>query len=42
LALRDADGQAIVFYGVSAEGLDETWQALIAEFEAQRAAAPAS
>ncbi len=40
LALRDANGQAIVFYGVTTEGLDETWQALIAEFEAQRAAAP--
>jgi len=37
LALRDADGRAIVFYGVTTEGLDETWQALIAEFEAQRA-----
>jgi hypothetical protein len=26
-----------VFYGVTTDGLDEEWQALIAEFEAQRA-----
>jgi hypothetical protein len=31
-----------VFYGATTEGLDKTWQALIAEFNAQRAAASAS
>jgi hypothetical protein len=36
LAIRDANGQTHVFYGVTTDGLDETWQALIAEFEAQR------
>lgn len=37
LAIRDAHGRVSVFYGVTTDGLDEEWQALIAEFEAQRA-----
>ncbi len=34
LAIRDASGKVVVFYGVTDDGLDERWRALIAAFGA--------
>lgn len=38
LAIRDAGGKVVVFYGVTDEGLDERWRELIAAFSARKGA----
>lgn len=38
LAIRDASGKVVVFYGVTDDGLDERWRELIAAFTAQSSA----
>ncbi len=38
LAIRDASGKVVVFYGVTDEGLDEQWRELIAAFSARKGA----
>ncbi|GIV84586.1 MAG: hypothetical protein KatS3mg052_1593 [Candidatus Roseilinea sp.] len=35
LAIRDASGKVVVFYGVTDDGLDERWRELIAAFSAR-------
>ncbi|PJF48881.1 MAG: PHP domain-containing protein [Chloroflexi bacterium] len=35
LAIRDANGKVVVFYGVTDDGLDERWRELIAAFSAR-------
>jgi hypothetical protein len=42
LALREADGQAHVFYGVIEDGMDEAWRALVGADRPAPAAEPAS
>ncbi|BCX05297.1 MAG: hypothetical protein KatS3mg053_3235 [Candidatus Roseilinea sp.] len=39
LAIRDASGKVVVFYGVTDDGLDERWRELIAAFSARSGAA---
>lgn len=38
LAIRDASGKVVVFYGVTDDGLDERWRELIAAFTARSGA----
>lgn len=38
LAIRDASGKVVVFYGVTDDGLDERWRELIAAFNARNTA----
>ncbi|MCS7054701.1 MAG: putative DNA binding domain-containing protein [Thermoflexales bacterium] len=42
LAMRDANGKVVVFYGVTDDGLDERWRELIAAFGARNGMAAQS